>query len=102
MCGTMAPGRTLLGSKHTLHENFLEEINTCVLQKVQNPPLKLLRFGSPLFPRNVGWLNWLSSGDFVVILLKKLDSWLSLCTDKSPSGCGIVLALSLLFCRGEE
>lgn len=75
--------RTFLGKAHTLHEDFLEEINIYVLQKVQNPSPKLLRFGSPLFPRNADLLNLLSFGDFVVILLKKLASWLSLCPDKS-------------------
>lgn len=80
--GAMAPGRTPSGSTHTLHEDFLEEINIRVLQKVQNPPPKLLRFGSSLFPRNVGLLNWLSFGGFVIIPPKKWDSWLSLCPDK--------------------
>lgn len=93
-------GRPLLGSTPTLHQDFLGEINIHVLQKVQNPPpsTKLLKFGSPLFPRNVGLLNWLSFGVFVIILLEKLDSWLSLCPDKSPSSCAIVLYYFVLLC----
>ena len=81
-----------------LHKAFLEAINNHTPEKVQNPPPKP-RVWFFSIPQKCGFVELTIIWVFLIIPSppKKMDGWLNLRSDKSPSSCSIALVLPFFF-----